>query len=57
LAAMAVTPFAVLAAVGIPITLATGQLAAASTILLGLDEIAVAGASIDEVRRQFKPAK
>ncbi len=39
---LAVTPSALLAAVGIVITLAIGQLAAASTILLGLAVFAVA---------------
>jgi hypothetical protein len=39
---LAVTPFALLAAVGIVMTIATGQLAAASTILLGLAVFALA---------------
>jgi hypothetical protein len=39
---LAVTPLALLAALGLAITIAAGQLAAASTLLLGLAGVAVA---------------
>lgn len=57
---LAVTPFALLAAVGMVITIASGQLAAASSILLGLAVFAVAllvpiGLSVRAVRWHVDP--